>query len=54
VKEAGSWYTKRICMSCPVLLQCREYAVFNRELYGVRGGLSEEDRLKLIGFPKVK
>jgi hypothetical protein len=28
--------------------------VFNRELYGVWGGLSEEDRQKLIGFPKVK
>jgi hypothetical protein len=28
--------------------------VFNRELYGVWGGLSEEDRQKLIDFPKVK
>ena len=28
--------------------------LFNQELYGVWGGLSEEDRQKLIGFPKVK
>mgnify|MGYP006283445779 FL=1 len=35
---------KRVCASCPVRLECADYAVRAREPYGVWGGLSEEDR----------
>ncbi|MFD9664138.1 WhiB family transcriptional regulator [Rhodococcus sp. NPDC059968] len=35
---------KRICLRCPVLDQCREYALSTREGYGVWGGTSELDR----------
>ncbi|MDO5026031.1 MAG: WhiB family transcriptional regulator [Trueperella sp.] len=39
---------KRICQSCPVLAECREYALVHREPYGVWGGLSEEERKRII------
>lgn len=35
---------KRVCASCPVRLECADYAIRAREPYGVWGGLSEEDR----------
>lgn len=35
---------KAICATCPVLKQCREYALANREPYGIWGGMSEEER----------
>ncbi|GAA3155930.1 WhiB family transcriptional regulator [Rhodococcus sp. (in: high G+C Gram-positive bacteria)] len=35
---------RRICQTCPVLGQCREYALGAGELYGTWGGMSEADR----------
>ena len=35
---------KMICASCPVRVECADYAVRAREPYGVWGGLSKEDR----------
>jgi WhiB family transcriptional regulator, redox-sensing transcriptional regulator len=35
---------KKICALCPVKLECRDYALKNREQYGVWGGLSAPDR----------
>lgn len=40
---------KEICQECPVLVQCRQYAMAARELYGVWGGLTESERHKLAG-----
>lgn len=40
---------KRICGRCPVVEQCRHHAMANRELYGVWGGLSENERHRLAG-----
>lgn len=40
VREA---HAKAICMSCPVVSDCRKYAMENRE-QGVWGGLNDEDR----------
>lgn len=39
---------KRICAQCPVITQCREYALMNQEPYGVWGGLSEEERATIL------
>ncbi len=39
---------KAVCMRCPVLEQCREHALAIREPYGVWGGMSEGDRLRLV------
>ena len=35
---------KMICQICPVIEQCREYALGTADLQGVWGGLSEEER----------
>jgi len=35
---------KRVCASCPVRLECADYAIRAREPYGVWGGLTEDDR----------
>lgn len=35
---------KRICASCPVRIDCADYAIRAREPYGVWGGLTEEER----------
>lgn len=33
-----------ICQACPVLAQCRSWALTKHERYGVWGGLSQDDR----------
>lgn len=39
---------KAICRCCPVLAQCRAYALTAREPYGVWGGLSHAERELII------
>ena len=39
----------RVCAGCPVLLECRVYALSRPERYGVWGGLSEAERHRLSG-----
>jgi len=38
----------RICQSCPVMAECRSYAISIREQHGVWGGLSERERRELF------
>ena len=40
---------KVLCEQCPVIVECRQYAINARELYGVWGGLTEMERHKLAG-----
>jgi WhiB family transcriptional regulator, redox-sensing transcriptional regulator len=42
--EQKALKAKRICHTCPVLVQCRKWALEQREAWGVWGGMSEEDR----------
>ncbi|MDY2941756.1 MAG: WhiB family transcriptional regulator [Varibaculum sp.] len=35
---------KAICATCPVLEQCRNYALAAHEPYGIWGGMTEEER----------
>ncbi|HEV8648151.1 MAG TPA: WhiB family transcriptional regulator [Actinomycetes bacterium] len=39
---------KRICLVCPVRAPCAAYALAHREPYGVWGGLSEDDRERIL------
>jgi WhiB family transcriptional regulator, redox-sensing transcriptional regulator len=39
---------KAICATCPVIDQCRRWALTVREPYGVWGGLSVEEREALL------
>ena len=43
---------KAVCASCPVIQQCRAHALAVQEPYGIWGGLSEDDRLAIIGNEK--
>lgn len=49
--EKGDWVSsrdaKQICGSCPVVFECRSYALDTRQAYGIWGGLSAEDRRQL-------
>ena len=47
-KLARERRAKDICQSCPVLGECREYALQIREPHGVSGGLSENERRSLL------
>src|SRR5919106_1145356 len=39
---------KAICRRCPVLAECREYALLVREPYGIWGGLNEYEPRQLL------
>lgn len=39
---------KAICALCPVLIQCREFALSTREKHGVWGGLTERERRRVL------
>jgi WhiB family transcriptional regulator, redox-sensing transcriptional regulator len=39
---------KAVCVTCPVRAQCAAHALAVREPYGVWGGFSESERLRLL------
>lgn len=53
-KERRIEAAKQTCRQCPVIAQCREWALRTREPYGVWGGLSEEDRAEMLGVDDLR
>ncbi|WP_420121728.1 WhiB family transcriptional regulator [Nakamurella sp.] len=53
-KERRIEAAKQTCRECPVIVQCREWALRTREPYGVWGGLSEEDRAEILGVDDLR
>lgn len=47
-KNAREAKAKLICKGCPVLEECREYALRTREDHGVWGGLNEAERRRVV------
>ena len=39
---------KRVCFACEVRADCLEYALEHRERYGIWGGMSENQRRRLL------
>lgn len=39
---------KRVCGGCPVRAECLGWALANNERYGIYGGLSDRERLRLV------
>ncbi len=39
---------KSICATCPVIEACREHALLAREPYGIWGGLTVDERNRII------
>jgi len=45
---------KALCRECPAILSCRQYALEQGEVYGVWGGLGEQERrLQLIRLGRL-
>ncbi|MCP3811175.1 WhiB family transcriptional regulator [Mycobacteriaceae bacterium Msp059] len=47
-RERRQLTAKEICGECPVIYQCLEHAVTFQEPFGTWGGLTEEERGKLL------
>lgn len=47
-KDAREAVAKALCVRCPVLEACREYALEVRETHGIWGGLNEMERRALL------
>lgn len=46
---------KEVCAVCPVAQKCREFALETEQEFGIWGGMSEEERRKvLVRKPKNK
>lgn len=45
---------KELCATCPVIAECRQYALDTREPYGIWGGLSEEERADALGLRSLR
>jgi WhiB family redox-sensing transcriptional regulator len=43
---------KDVCNSCGVQQECLKYAMDTRQVYGIWGGLTEEERRKLVWMPR--
>jgi WhiB family redox-sensing transcriptional regulator len=50
-KDERDRLAKRVCVSCPVIQECRRHALSVREPYGIWGGLSVAERAELLGDP---
>jgi len=44
---------KKICEGCPVLAECRDWALATAEPWGVWGGLTAAERAHILGFDGV-
>lgn len=49
-KRSRERRAKEICSSCPVQLECRNYAITIREQHGIWGGLTEGERRLVAGW----
>jgi WhiB family redox-sensing transcriptional regulator len=47
-REAREGTAKTICAGCPVQTECLDFALYNREPYGIWGGLNELERRRLL------
>ena len=45
--SSPAWEAKRLCRNCPVVTQCLEYALDNKEMFGIWGGLSPRERQRI-------
>jgi WhiB family transcriptional regulator, redox-sensing transcriptional regulator len=43
-RRARAEAARQVCFDCPVLEECRRYALERREAFGTWGGLSEDER----------
>lgn len=46
--DTGTETAVRICRGCPVMQECRDWALDTRVRYGIWGGLTERDRRRML------
>ncbi len=46
-KGANPRQAKQVCQACPVTAQCLDYAMATRDNYGIYGGLTPRERMRL-------
>ncbi|MPZ90254.1 MAG: WhiB family transcriptional regulator [Actinobacteria bacterium] len=46
-RGGSSKAARAVCSGCPVRVQCLEYALNNKEQFGIWGGTSERERRRL-------
>ncbi len=47
-KGGSAKEAKAVCVQCPVVDQCLEYALVHQERFGVWGGYSERERRRML------
>jgi WhiB family redox-sensing transcriptional regulator len=47
-RESRIEQAKRICAGCPVIDTCHRHALQAQEMYGIWGGMSEDERMVLL------
>lgn len=50
-KGDSSAQARKVCAECPVADFCLQWALDNNEQYGIYGGMSRKQRLRLQGRP---
>lgn len=53
-RETRIAQAKAICRRCPVRNACADHALRAREPYGIWGGLSEDDRARILGVESLR
>jgi WhiB family transcriptional regulator, redox-sensing transcriptional regulator len=49
--RSGNAAAKQVCAACPVTDACLDYALDNRERFGVWGGMTEMERRRYANSP---
>lgn len=52
VRDGREAKAKSLCRRCPVVAECRDYALGAREQHGIWGGLNEVERAALTESPR--
>ena len=47
-KPAQQWEAKKLCESCPVRKQCLQWALNNKQIWGIWGGLTPEQMRRTL------
>jgi WhiB family redox-sensing transcriptional regulator len=53
-RRARAEAAKAICRTCPVMMECRAKSLRTREQYGTWGGLSEDERARVLAGKPLK
>ena len=51
VRKIAETVAKELCLDCPLVALCKNYAVLAQEDYGIWGGTNARERRELKAFP---